>query len=83
MRSRPSSISRRICGHSRSNVDAARSPPSDPPRAVRVQNRTGSRSQSSDWTWRRTIALKRGEPLAGGSRSAGGRTPASNRSRTV
>ena len=53
------------------------------PSAILVQKRKGRRSQSSDWTCRRTTALNRGEPLAGGSRSGGGTTPASNRSRTV
>ena len=40
-------------------------------------------NQSSDWTWRRTRASKRGEPLAGGFVSGGAGTFASYRSRAV
>ena len=51
--------------------------------AWRSKKRRGVRSQSSDSTWRRTMARKRGLPFAGGSVSGGIAIPASNRSRAV
>ena len=39
------------------------------------QKRSGVRSQSSDWTWRRTSARNRGDPFAGASVSERHRRP--------
>ena len=72
-------MSARMRGHSADRVCCtARSAPNAPIH----QMRRGVRSQSSDWTWRRTSAWNRGEPLAGGSVSGGMGSPAANRSRT-
>ena len=47
-----------------------------------LQIRNGTRSQSSERTWRRTIAAKSGDPLGGASLSTGTGRPAANRSHT-
>ena len=80
----PPSISARIAGHSlQHGVDARaargrasrRCPVGGSARnAWRSRKWSGTRNQSSDWTWRRTRASKRGDPLAGGVVSGGAGT---------